>query len=389
MIKKKIVILGSTGSIGKNLLKIIKNDKKNFNIFLLSANKNISLLIKQVNEFNVKNIIISNHKSYLAAKKKLKNKKINIYNSLSMLNNILDKKKMFYSMVAIVGLDGLSSCLNVIKYSKNVAIANKESLICGWSLIKKSLKKYKVNFIPVDSEHFSIYSLINNQNYKSIDKIFITASGGPFLKKNITNFKVIKLSDALNHPNWKMGRKISIDSSTMMNKLFEVIEARKIFNLNYKDIIILIHPKSYIHAIVKFNNGIIKMLAHDTDMKIPIFNSLYNDDFRKIKSKDLNISLLNNLEFKLINKNQFPFIKLLNFLPNKESLYETALITINDYFVNCFLNKKIDYREMINQIYKFSSSNSFLRFRKIRPKTVNQILKFREYVYLKLNNLYI
>jgi len=201
MIKKKIVILGSTGSIGRNLLKIIKNDKKNYDIFLLSANKNISLLIKQTKEFNVKNIIITNHKSYLIANERLKGKKINIYNSLSMLNKILNKKKIYYSMVAIVGLDGLSPCLNLIKYTKNIAIANKESLICGWALIKKSLKKYKTNFIPVDSEHFSIFSLINNKNYNSIDKIFITASGGPFFKSININLKNIKISEALKHPN--------------------------------------------------------------------------------------------------------------------------------------------------------------------------------------------
>ena len=220
MIKKRIVILGSTGSIGKSLLEIIKKDKKNFDIFLLSANRNVSLLIKQAKEFNVKNIVISNNKSYLIAKEKLKNKKINIYNSLSILNKVLDKNKVYYSMVAIVGLDGLDPCLNLIKYSRNIAIANKETLICGWSLIKRSLKKYKVNFIPVDSEHFSIYSLNNNQNYDSIDKIFITASGGPFFKSKSINLKKVKISDALNHPNWRMGKKISIDSSTMMNKVF-------------------------------------------------------------------------------------------------------------------------------------------------------------------------
>ena len=281
MIKKKIVILGSTGSIGRNLLKIIKNDKKNYDIFLLSANKNISLLIKQTKEFNVKNIIITNHKSYLIANKRLKGKKINIYNSLSMLNKILNKKKIYYSMVAIVGLDGLSPCLNLIKYTKNIAIANKESLICGWALIKKSLKKYKTNFIPVDSEHFSIFSLINNKNYNSIDKIFITASGGPFFKSNNINLKNIKISEALNHPNWKMGKKISIDSSTMMNKVFEVIEAKNIFDIKYNNIKILIHPKSYVHTILKFTNGLVKMLIHDPNMKIPIFNSLYINQEKK------------------------------------------------------------------------------------------------------------
>jgi len=387
MTKKKIVILGSTGSIGKNLLKIIKKDKKNFDVFLLSANKNISLLIKQANEFNVKNIIISNHKFYLIAKEKLKDKKINIYNSLSMLNKILNNNKIYYSMVAIVGLDGLSPCLNVIKYSKNVAIANKESLICGWALIKKSLKKYKVNFIPVDSEHFSIYSLVNNQNYNSIDKIFITASGGPFFKSNNINLKNIKISEALNHPNWKMGKKISIDSSTMMNKVFEVIEAKNIFNVKYSNIKILIHPKSYVHTILKFTNGLIKMLIHDPNMKIPIFNSLYLNQDKKINSKNLDLSLLNNLELSTPCIKQFPLIKILNHLPEFNSLYETALITINDFFVHKFLEKKITYFLLISNIYKFSKFPDFYKFTKIPVKNIMDINKTRDYVSSKLKTL--
>jgi len=387
MIKKKIVILGSTGSIGKNLLKIIKNDKKNFNIFLLSANRNISLLIKQAKEFNVKNIIISNQKSYLIAKKKLRNTKINIYNSLSVLNKILNKKKIYYSMVAIVGLDGLEPCLNLIKYSKNIAVANKESLICGWALIKKSLKKYRVNFIPVDSEHFSIFSLIDNQNYKSIDKIFITASGGPFFKSNNINLKKIKISDALNHPNWKMGKKISIDSSTMMNKVFEVIEAKNIFNLKYNNIKILIHPKSYVHTILKLTNGLIKILVHDPNMKIPIFNSLYLNQNKKIISKNLDLSLLNDLELSIPSIKQFPLIKILSHLPEFNSLYETALITINDFFVYKFLEKKITFFLLISYIYKFSKLPDFYKFTKIPVKNISDINKTRNYVSSKLRTI--
>ena len=385
--KKKIVILGSTGSIGKNLLKIIKNDKKNFDIFLLSAHKNISLLIKQANEFNVKNIIISNHKSFLIAKEKLKNRKINIYNSFSNLDTILKKNKIFYSMVAIVGLDGLGPCLNIIRYSKNIAIANKESLICGWALIKKLLKKYSVNFIPVDSEHFSIFSLIDNQNYNSVDEIYITASGGPFFKKNIINLKNIKLREALNHPNWKMGKKISIDSATMMNKVFEVIEAKNLFNVKYKIIKILIHPKSYLHTILKFKNGLIKILIHEPNMKIPIFNSLYLHKNKKINSKNIDLSLLNNLELSKPDAKQFPLIKILNHLPNFNSLYETALITINDYFVYKFLEKKITYSSLISNIYKFSKIPEFYKFSKIPVKNILDIKKTRDYVSSKLKTL--
>ena len=242
--KKKIVILGSTGSIGKNTIKILKKDKKNFNIKLLSTNKNISEVIKQAKEFKVKNVIINDYTKFIEAKKKYNKLNINFYNSFSILDKLFKKKELFYSMISVIGIDGLNPSLQLIRYSKNIAIVNKESIICGWNLIKKELSRFKTNFIPIDSEHFSIYSLIENNNNNLIDKVFITASGGPFLNKSINKIKYIKKKDALNHPNWKMGKKISIDSSTMMNKVFEVIEAKKLFNLKYKNILILTHPKS-------------------------------------------------------------------------------------------------------------------------------------------------
>tara|TARA_B100001057_G_scaffold455497_1_gene502100 strand:- start:3044 stop:4198 length:1155 start_codon:yes stop_codon:yes gene_type:complete len=381
--KKKIVILGSTGSIGKNTINIIKKDKKNFNIKLLSANKNISELVKQAKEFKVKNIIINDYDKFILAKKKYRKSKINFYNSFSIINKLFKKKELFYSMIAIVGIDGLEPSINLVKYSKNIAIVNKEAIICGWNLIQEQLKKFNTNFIPIDSEHFSIYSLLKNQN-DLVDKIFITASGGPFLNKSLKN---VKKKDALLHPNWKMGKKISIDSSTMMNKVFEVIEAKKLFNLSYKNISILTHPKSYVHAIIIFKNALIKMLIHEPDMRIPIRNSLYTVIEKKLFSHNLNLSILNNLDLKKINRRKFPLTKLLNNLSEKNSLYETILITINDYFVSKFLNNKIDYNDMIFQIYKHSNSKEFIKFNKIEPKKISDIYDLRDYVSLKLDRL--
>ena len=385
--KKKIIILGSTGSIGKNTIKIIKKDKKNFNIILLSTNKNVSEIIKQAKEFKVKNIIINNYSKFIETKKKYKKLDINFYNSFSILDKLFKKKELFYSMISIVGIDGLKPSLQLIKYSKNIAIVNKESIICGWNLIRNQLDKFKTNFIPIDSEHFSIYSLIQKNNKDQIDKVFITASGGPFLNTSSKKLKNIKKKDALKHPNWKMGKKISIDSSTMMNKVFEVIEAKKLFNLNYKNISILTHPKSYVHAIVKFKNALIKILIHEPDMKIPIYNSLYPLTKNKVKSKKLNLSILNNLDLKKINYHKFPLLKLLNNLNEKDSLYETILVVINDFFVLKYLNNEIKYYEMIKLIYKYSNYNEFLKYRKILPKKVTDIYKLRDYVSLKLSTL--
>ncbi len=385
--KKKIVILGSTGSIGKNTIEIIKKDKKNFNVRLLSTNRNVKEIIKQAKELNVRNIIINDYTKFIETQKKYKKLKINFYNSFSILDKLLKKKELFYSMISITGIDGLNPSLRLIEYSNNIAIVNKESIICGWNLIQKKLIRFKTNFIPIDSEHFSIFSLIKNHNSKSIDKIFITASGGPFLKKSIKKIKFIKKKDALNHPNWKMGKKITIDSSTMMNKVFEVIEAKKLFNLKYNNISILTHPKSYVHAIVKFKNALIKILIHEPDMKIPIYNSIYSKDINEMKSKDLNLDILNNLELKKINNKKFPLVKLLNNLKEKDSLYETALVTINDYFVSKYLNNKIQYHQMIKLIYKYCNYQEFLKLRKIRPKNVTDIYRLRDYVSLKLNSL--
>jgi 1-deoxy-D-xylulose-5-phosphate reductoisomerase len=382
--KKRVVILGSTGSIGKNTINLFKK-KKNFQIFLLSTNSNVKLLISQAKMFNVKYLIINDFKKFIKAKKKYKKSKFKIFNSFDCLNYLLSNKKIHYTMISIVGIEGLIPILNIIKFCKNIAIANKESIICGWNLIKKELKKNKTNFIPVDSEHFSIFSLINNYKINQIKEIYITASGGPFLKKKFFIGKKISVKNALNHPNWKMGKKISIDSSSMMNKIFEVIEAKNIFNLPYNKIKILTHPLSYVHAITLFKNGLIKFIAHEPNMKIPISNSIFND-YEYKNNAPLNIDILNNLQFKQIDKKQFPLIDILDYLPSYNSLYETSLVIINDFFVNLFLKQKITYQEMIFYIKKFALDKEILKNRKFAVKNINQVLIFKRYVSLKLNN---
>ena len=233
--KIEIAILGSTGSIGKSLLDIIEKDQKKFDIKLLTANKDYRTLLNQAKKFNVKNLIITDQKSFKKIKEKNKNVQFNIYNSFENFNKIF-KKKIHYVMSSIVGIEGLVPTINIIKFTKKIAIANKESIICGWNLIKKELKKNNTKFIPVDSEHFSLWYGLNNLKTGTVEKIYLTASGGPFYKMPLSKFKKITINQATKHPNWKMGKKISIDSSTMINKVYEVIEAKNIFNINYKKI---------------------------------------------------------------------------------------------------------------------------------------------------------
>ena len=383
---KKIAILGSTGSIGKNLLDIINNDKKKFKIILLTAKKNYKILLKQASYFKVKNIIITDQDSYKKAKQKNKNNKINIYNNFKSFDKIFNSK-IDYTMSSIIGLDGLYPTLEIIRYTKTIAIANKEAIICGWNLIKKKLNFYKTKFLPVDSEHFSIWKILKSEKIKNIDQIFLTASGGPFLNKTINQIKNANVAQALKHPNWKMGKKISIDSATMMNKVFEVIETKNIFSVSYKKINILIHPKSYIHAIVKFNDGTINFLAHEPSMKIPIFNTLYLNYLKKIKSKNLDINILNNLKLKKIDKNIFPVIKILEYLPSKSSLFETVVVAANDELVNLFINKKIKFYEISKNILKIINMNEFQKYKKTKPKYIKDIHILSEYVRLKVNSL--
>ncbi|MDA7811671.1 1-deoxy-D-xylulose-5-phosphate reductoisomerase [Candidatus Pelagibacter sp.] len=384
---KKIIIFGSTGSIGTSLLNIIKKNKKDFTIELLTANKNYKKLIKQAKYFNVKNLIITDQNSFLKAIKIINNKNINIYKNFASFNKMFKNKKVDYTMSAITGLQGLKPTLDIIKFTKVIAIANKESIICGWNLIKKDLKKYKTKFIPVDSEHFSIWSLIKNDKYTNFEKIYLTASGGPFRNLPLNKFGSITPYKALKHPNWSMGKKISIDSATMMNKVFEVIEAKKIFDFKYNQLEILIHPQSYLHAIVKFNNGLTKLLVHDTSMIIPIFNSLYQKKNHKIKSNNLNFEILNNLELKKVNSIRYPLIKIINKLTNNDSLFETIIVSANDCLVNKFLNKEINFTDISKKLLYILNLKEFKKFSKIRPNTVEQIEKLANYVSLKVSSI--
>ena len=385
--KKKIAILGSTGSIGKTLFKILKKDKINFEITLLTANKNVNEILKQVKIFKVKNIIITDNKKFLYLKKILHKSKIKIYNNFDNIDNIFAKIKNDYVMSSITGIEGLDPTLKIIKHTKKIAIANKESIVCGWSLIHEKLSKFNTKFIPVDSEHFSIFSLMGASKNYNIKNVYITASGGPFFNLPLNKFKSININSALKHPNWKMGKKISIDSATMMNKVFEIIEAKKIFDLKYKQLKILVHPKSYAHALIQFKNGLTKLLIHDTNMSIPIFNSLYELNKKNIKSKNLDFSIINDLRFEKINFKRFPVVKILNNMQNNHSLYETVIVAANDQLVEMFLDNKIQFLDISRILLRTLKNKEFLKYKHIKPKNIAEILRLNKYVRLKISSI--
>jgi len=383
--KKKIAILGSTGSIGKTLIKIINKDKKNFDIILLTAEKNYKEIYEQAKIFNVKNIIITNKKSFNELKKK-KLGKIKIFNNFNSFNNIF-KNKIDYVMSAISGIHGLEPTIRIIKHTKKIAIANKEAIICGWHLIKNNLKRYKTKFVPVDSEHFSIFYALQGNRISNIEKIYLTASGGPLNNIPKEKFKNVKISEAIKHPNWKMGKKISVDSATMMNKVFEIIEAKKIFDLNYDKLDILVHPKSYVHAITKFKDGMINIVAHDTNMKIPIFNSLYDNKQKSIDTDQINLNKLNFLDFKKVDTRKFPSIKIIKRLQNKDSLLETIIVLANDELVHLFLLKKVNFTDINKNLLKLINMKEIKDLSLNKPGSVQSIISINKIVRKKIHQI--
>ena len=375
--KLNLAILGSTGSIGKSLLKIVSKNRSNYKISLLTANVNYKLILEQAKKFNVKNIIITNKKYFDKARSANKTKDLNIFNNFQNLDNIF-KNKIDYVMSSIVGLDGLVPTFKIIKHTNKIAIANKETIICAWNLIKKELKKNNTEFIPVDSEHFSLWYVLKNVSRDNIDKLYLTASGGPLLKLPFSRFRNLKINQIIKHPNWKMGQKISVDSSTMMNKVFEIIEAKKIFDIHYDKISIFVHPHSYLHAILKFNDGMITLVAHETTMDIPINNTLGSFKSNKINFKKIDLNKLNNLQLSVINKNKFPITKVIKKLPSKDSLFETVLVSVNDQLVNLFLKRKITYLELIEKLIKIVSKKEFIKYKFIEPKKIADILSLNK-----------
>ena len=385
--KKKIIILGSTGSIGKTTFNIIKNNQKDFEVSLLTTNKNTNRILEQARLLKVKKILISSKPHYFKLKKKLKYSDIKVFNNLDNLQSII-KKKVDYTMCAISGLSGLKPTIDAIKISRTIAIANKESIICGWQFISNALKKNKTNFIPIDSEHFSIWTLLKNQSLDNVKSIYLTASGGPFLYKKNSSLSNINPKIALKHPNWKMGKKISIDSATLMNKIFEVIEAKKIFNLNINKFKIIIHPKSYIHAIVHYKNGLVEFLAHKTSMEIPIMNSLYmNKRIFNYDKKNINLEVLNGLNFIKPDIKKFPVLKFLSMIANKPSYFETILITINDFLVERYLRGDISYLTLNTNLTKMIKKPYFIKFYKLEPKNLIDIKTMVEKTIIYLNKI--
>jgi 1-deoxy-D-xylulose-5-phosphate reductoisomerase len=389
--RKNISILGSTGSIGLNALKILSKKKNFFKINILAANKNYKLISKQIIKFKPKVFIINNYEIYLKVKKKFKKKNIKIINKLETQRNYL--KKSDITIAAIPGIAGLKPTIELTKKSKKILIANKESIICGWNLIRKIASKNKTKIIPVDSEHFSIMKLLENHRIKDVKKIYLTASGGPFLNYKISKLKKIKPQQAIKHPKWKMGKKISIDSATLMNKMLEVIEANKLFSIDLKKIDIVIHPESLVHAIIEFKNGLCKFIYHETTMLIPLANAIFDkdlniEDYLKPKTNSKSSMCFQSLNFLKVEEKRFPIIKLKSRI-NEHISTPIIINAANEILVDQYLKEKISFNTFYKYLLKVLNDRNYRKYAIKEPKNINQIFQVDEWsrstVYKKIN----
>ena len=373
MQKKTIAILGSTGSIGNSTLEIIKKTIK-FKVELLAVNKNYLQTITQIKVFKPSVVVVNNENVYLKIKKKYHNKSIIILNNFANIQKYI--KKIDVTVSAIPGIAGLEPTILFTKISKKILLANKEAIICGWNLIKKNSIKYNTELVPIDSEHFSIKMLLKNYSNDQIEKIYITASGGPFLKLNINKFKNIKPEDAIKHPKWNMGKKISVDSSTLMNKVLEITEALKLFPFSLQQYEIIIHPDSLIHAIIKLKNGTSVFLYHYPDMKIPIGNALFKDfNYRNFfYQKNQTYNGIQSLIFSPIDKKRFPSVSL---IPEMNGRKSSAIIinAANEIFVDQFLKKNISFNAIVDNLKLVLRDKSYIKTSNLPSNSVKNIYK--------------
>ena len=344
--KKKISILGSTGSIGVNALNVIRNISKNFKIRHLTGNTNSELMIKQSREFNPDSIVMINEAAAEKVKKELVNDGVEVLSGRNNLLKIAKNKSVDLVLNALVGSHGMEPTLNALKAGVDVALSNKESLVVAGDIITAAMNISGAKLFPVDSEHSAIWQCMLGESLDDIERIILTGSGGPFRERPLKTFDNILVSEALNHPNWDMGKKITIDSATMMNKGLEVIEAYWLFNMQVSQIDIIVHPQSIIHSMIEFKDGSIKAQMGVPDMKVPIQYALTYPTHLEAPWERLDFAMLGDLSFQAPDFDRFPCIKLAYLALDKMGTTPAVLNMANDYCVYKFLDEKIKFTDI-------------------------------------------
>ena len=342
--KKKITILGSTGSIGVNALNVINN--LDIDVIGLSANTNSKLLIEQAKKFQPKSVSIVDENAYLIVKDALKNTSIDVLCGKNGLLEISSRDDVDLVLNALVGSAGMLPTVYAIRAGADIALSNKESLVMAGKIIERERKKANVNIFPVDSEHSAIWQCLVGESKEEVKRLILTGSGGPFREKKISTFKDIKPEDALKHPNWEMGKKITIDSASMMNKGLEVIEAVWLFEMDSQKVDIVVHPQSIIHSMVEFDDTSVKAQLGLPDMKIPIQYALSYPNHVKTNWEPLDLVKIKTLTFENVNDERFPCIKLAYESLARGGTSSSVLNVANEQAVYRFLNKEIGFMEI-------------------------------------------
>ena len=342
--KKKITILGSTGSIGVNALNVINN--LDIDVVGLSANTNSKLLIEQAKKFQPKSVSIVDEDAYLIVKDALKNTSIDVLCGKNGLLEISSRDDVDLVLNALVGSAGMLPTVYAIRAGADIALSNKESLVMAGKIIERERKKANVNIFPVDSEHSAIWQCLVGESKEEVKRLILTGSGGPFREKKISTFKDIKPEDALKHPNWEMGKKITIDSASMMNKGLEVIEAVWLFEMDPQKVDIVVHPQSIIHSMVEFDDTSVKAQLGLPDMKIPIQYALSYPNHIKTNWEPLDLVKIKSLSFENANDERFPCIKLAYESLARGGTSSSVLNVANEQAVYRFLNKEIGFMEI-------------------------------------------
>lgn len=345
-----ISILGATGSIGTQTLDVIRKENEKFNLIAFSANKNYEKIIEILNEFRPTYVAINDKNTFQKVKDycNINNIKSNILDGMEGLIQISTLDEIELLVTSIVGMIGLVPTLAAIKAGKHIALANKETLVTGGELVMESAKTHGVKIIPVDSEHSAIYQCLQGNNKQDLNRIYLTASGGPFRNKSKKELLNITPEEAIKHPRWNMGKKISIDSSTLINKGLEVIEARWLFNVNYDDIKVLIHPESIIHSMVEYIDGSVIAQLASADMRLPIQYALNYSKREKAIADRLDFYKIKKLTFEEPDFKKFKGLKLAYDAGKAGGIMPTILNVANEEAVRLFLNKKITYLQIID-----------------------------------------
>ena len=343
---KYISILGSTGSIGQQALEVISWFPKKFKVRGLAAGGNVDLLAKQIERFNPQVVALKDKEKEEELKKRLKSKRVKIHSGLSGLVEVSTIPEVDLVVVSLVGVVGLIPTLSAIKAGKDIALANKEPLVAAGRLVTDEAKKSKVNILPVDSEHSAIFQCLQGEDYSQIKRIILTCSGGPFLNLKLRELRKVTPQQALSHPTWKMGKKISVDSATLMNKGFEVLEARWLFQVEPDKIEVVIHPQSIIHSLVEFEDGSIKAQLSLPDMRLPISYALfYPQRMGKFVLKPFDLTKL-KLTFKVPDLGRFPSLGYAREALEAGGTMPAVLNAANEVAVKLFLEEKIGFMDI-------------------------------------------